>query len=123
MAAGFFLTVPDPVFPLPLSVHDNFAMHVLTSTIAVSVGPGAATLAASGDGLSGGGLSGGGLSLPTHTQPPFGMLQGKALHGMSGGPVLDVHCGVVGIISRRGTNTVFANLDEVDAWLLGKAWE
>jgi uncharacterized membrane protein YgcG len=132
VAAGFFQTFYDPDFPPPLSVHDNFAMHVLTSTIAVSMGPGAATLAASGGGLSGGGLfggglsggglSGGGLSLPTRTQPPFGVLQGKALQGMSGGPVLDVHCGVVGIISRLTTNTAFGSLDEVDAWALAEAW-
>jgi hypothetical protein len=118
VAAGFFREdFPNPVLLPPLSVHDSFAMHVLTSTIAVSMGPGAATLAASG-----GGLSGGGLSLPTHTQPPFGVLQGKALRGMSGGPVLDVHCGVVGIISRLTTNTAFGSLDEVDAWALAEAW-
>ena len=118
VAAGFYLEkFPDPDFPPPLSVHDHFAMHVLTSTIAVSMGPGAASLAASG-----GGLSGGGLSLPTHTQPPFDVLQGMALQGMSGGPVLDVHCGVLGIISRRSTNTAFANLDEVDAWVMKEVW-
>ncbi len=113
VAAGFFrVPFPDPAFLPPLSVHDSFAMHVLTASIAVSMGPGAATLAASG----------GGLSPPTLTQPLFGVLQGKALHGMSGGPVLDVHCGVVGIISWLSTNTAFANLDEVDAWLLEEAW-
>jgi hypothetical protein len=117
VAAGFYHeNFPDPVFPPPLSVHNNFAMHVLTSTIAVSMGPGAAFAA------SGGGLSGGGLSLPTHMQPPFGVLQGMALLGMSGGPVLDVHCGVVGIISRRSTNTAFAYLDEVDAWVMKEVW-
>ena len=85
-------------------------MHVLSSSIAVSMGPAAARLAATGGGL-----------LPHNvTQPLFGMLQGKALQGMSGGPVLDVHCGVVGIISRVSTNTAFSTLDEVDAWLLKK---
>ena len=84
-------------------------MHVLSSTIAVSLGPGPAAQAAAG-----------GESWPrtlTPLQPPFGMLQGKALKGMSGGPVMDVHCGVVGIIKGYSTNSVYSTLDEVDAWL------
>ena len=50
-----------------------------------------------------------------------GVLQGKAIKGMSGGPVLNAQCGVVGIISARGKNTAFSSLDDVDAWLLGSA--
>ncbi len=63
------------------------------------------------------------MLLHTLAQPSFGMLQGKVLKGMSGGPVLDAHCGVVGIISRFSTNTAFALMDEVDALLLREAWE
>jgi hypothetical protein len=36
---------------------------------------------------------------------------------MSGGPVLDAQCGVVGIIHGAGKNTAFVSLDEVDEWL------
>ena len=90
-------------------------MHVVSSNIAVSMGP-LAELEL---------LAGGGVPLPAVVPPqhPFGMLHGKLLQGMSGGPVMDVHCGVVGIISRLFTNTAYSTLDEVDAWLLHEAWE
>jgi hypothetical protein len=111
VAAGFFKG-PVSNYPPTLSVHDDFAMHVLSSSIAVSLGPVTAKWAAPGGG-----------SLPrTRAQSSFGMLQGRVLQGMSGGPVLDVHCGVVGIISAFSTNTDFGTLDEVDAWLQHEDW-
>ena len=80
-------------------------MHVLSSTVAVPLGPGAQTWAAASSGL------------PIDASlAPFGMLQGQILKGMSGGPVMDAQCGVAGIISGFATNSAFAKLDDVDAW-------
>jgi hypothetical protein len=104
VAAGFF---SGSSITSPLSVHEDYSMHVLSSTVAVSLGPFAEAEA-----------SARGLVLQSNLPPFFGMLQGKVLKGMSGGPVLDVHCGVVGIISGFSTNTFFYPLDEVDAWML-----
>jgi len=108
VAAGFFNDKSGGI-TTALSVHDQFSMHVVSTNIAVSMGP-LADLEL---------LAGGGVALLAEVPPqnPFGMLHGKLLQGMSGGPVMDVRCGVVGIISRRTTNTAFTNLDEVDAWL------
>ena len=115
VAAGFF--ADSTGIETALSVHDNFSMHVVSSSIAVSMGPLAVAKA----------MAGGDASLNDGVAPPplapFGMLQGTLLQGMSGGPVLDVHCGVVGIISRASTNSAFTVLDEVDAWLLQGQWE
>ena len=108
VAAGFFYDKTG--ITTALSVHDEFSMHVVSTNIAVSMGP--------QDELKL--LAGGGVPLLAVVPPqhPFGMLHGKLLQGMSGGPVMDVRCGVVGIISKRTINTAFTNLDEVDAWLL-----
>lgn len=108
VAAGFFNDKTG--ITTALSVHDEFSMHVVSTNIAVSMGP--------EDELKH--LAGGGVPLLAVVPPqhPFGMLHGKLLQGMSGGPVMDVRCGVVGIISQRTINTAFTNLDEVDAWLL-----
>ncbi len=107
VAAGFF--EDKNTIKTVLSVHDQYSMHVVSSNIAVSMGP-LAELEL---------LAGGGVPLPAVVPPqhPFGMLHGKLLQGMSGGPVMDVRCGVVGIISQRTTNTAFTNLDEVDAYV------
>jgi len=108
VAAGFFNDKSGGI-TTALSVHDQFSMHVVSTNIAVSMGPLAELELLAGDGVP--------LLAEVPPQNPFGMLHGKLLQGMSGGPVMDVRCGVVGIISRRTTNTAFTNLDEVDAWL------
>ena len=110
VSAGYFEDRTG--IPTQLSVHDDYSMHVLSSTIAVSVGSRGEHVAAASDGPA----------LPT--SQPYGFLQGQVLQGMSGGPVLNSQCGVLGVISRVTTNSAFASLDDVDGWLLeeGKAW-
>ena len=109
VAAGFFEDIRISVPKTALAVHEGYSMHVVSSNIAVSMGP--MTEAVMADG------GGGSLLAAAPPVPPFGMLQGKLLRGMSGGPVMDVRCGVMGVISIASTNSAFVNLDEVDAWL------
>ena len=100
------------------SVYESIFMHVAPSRIAVSMGPLAVAKTLAG----GGALLHNAVAAPPPLAP-IGMLQGMLLQGMSGGPVLDVHCGVVGIISSASTNSAFTMLDEVDAWLQREQWE
>lgn len=88
-------------------VANSVAMHVMPSVITATLGPVPVS------------ASSGGALLPDLQSPSplFGFLRDQVLHGMSGGPVMDAQCGVVGIIHGLTINTAFVSLDEVDEWL------
>ena len=50
-----------------------------------------------------------------------GFVDGLVTRGMSGGPLLDLRCGVVGVLHGKGCeSSIFMGLDAVDAYLAQK---
>jgi hypothetical protein len=103
VAAGFHSGALDMD---PLVVHKSVALFMLPSSIAATMGP-MPVEATSGHSP---------LAMMDNSKA-HGFIQGRAVQGMSGGPILDAQCGVVGILHAAAKNTAFVSLDEVDEWL------
>ena len=57
---------------------------------------------------------------PPWTIEPGGFFDGLVTRGMSGGPVINLRCGVIGITHGKGCeSSIFARLDAVDKYLRG----
>ena len=98
VAAGY---CSDAESVTAFSVHDKVSLHMLSSTVSVSMGPGEKVLATQG----------------APPPPPLvrlysGGLQGKAIGGMSGGPVLNAQCSVLGASSVPAAKTLL-----LQAWM------
>jgi hypothetical protein len=46
-----------------------------------------------------------------------GVVEQRTVHGMSGGPVLDTSCGVLGVNHAFAQSSGYASLDEVDKFM------